>query len=157
VRATHRPLHELGVAILVKTHFEIASPDCVAENFDGEIVAINLNTGRYFSLQGLGGAVWRDLIAGHAIEDVRRSLTDVDGNLGESLDRFVQALIESALLRPTGHNGASPPAMESTITLRTGVTMLAVEAYDDMKELLLTDPIHEVDEGIGWPVRRQAD
>jgi hypothetical protein len=139
-----------------KTHLEIATPDCVAENFDGEIVAINLNSGRYFSLRGLGGAVWRDLTAGHPVTDVRRSLTEIDGNLGAAMDRFVATLLDNQLLRPAQGNGAAPPPLECTVALRGGASVLEVESYDDMKELLLTDPIHEVDEAVGWP-RRKTD
>ncbi len=28
-----------------------------------------------------------------------------------------------------------------------------IEAYTDLRELIAIDPVHEVDEGAGWPVR----
>jgi hypothetical protein len=31
-----------------------------------------------------------------------------------------------------------------------------MEKYEDMRDLLVLDPIHEVDEG-GWPTRRAVD
>ena len=137
------------------TRLEVASPDCVAEDFDGEIVAINLNTGRYFSMRGLSGAVWRDLAAGHAVEDVRRELTAANAVLGEKFDTFVRTLTDNALLRRATTNGAPPRGGESA-GAASGDANLVVECYDDMKELLLADPIHEVDEQVGWP-RRKSD
>ena len=32
----------------------------------------------------------------------------------------------------------------------------ALEIYDDMAELILSDPIHEVDEDVGWPRKRDS-
>jgi hypothetical protein len=39
---------------------EVATPDCIADDFDGEVVVLNIASGIYFSLRDLAGAVWRD-------------------------------------------------------------------------------------------------
>ena len=44
---------------------EVSTPDCVANDFDGEIVALNLSSGVYWSLRDLAAALWRDVTAGH--------------------------------------------------------------------------------------------
>src|ERR1035438_9324549 len=53
------------IMVVTSDRFELASPRCVAEDFGGEIVAINLDNGRYYSLRGFAFAVWHDLLAGH--------------------------------------------------------------------------------------------
>jgi hypothetical protein len=72
--------------------------------------------------------------------DPGRSATDVDALLSEL--RGYNLLIPDATER-TGQpelNGAAPGAYEAP----------KLSAYTDMQELLLLDPIHEVDES-GWP------
>ena len=54
----------------VALHLEIATPRCVADDFAGEIVALNLDTGFYFSLRGLAAAVWRDLAAHNSVGEI---------------------------------------------------------------------------------------
>lgn len=137
--------------------FEIAAPDCVAEDFDGEVVVVNLNTGRYFSIRGLGAAVWNDLLAGHTVADIRAALIGSDRALAEPAGRFLGSLIENQLVRPAPPPAAAPGVLRCVAAVRSGETSLTVDAYDDMKDLLLTDPIHEVDPEVGWPIRRRAD
>ncbi len=136
---------------------EIAAPDCVAEDFDGEIVVVNLNSGHYFSIQGLGAAVWRDLVAGHRVSTVRAGLTGFSTDLVQPVAHFIATLVDNQLLRPA-QNVAPPPGPPGCFAAaQAGATTLSLEAYDDMKDLLLTDPIHDVDPEVGWPVRRKPE
>lgn len=52
------------------TFYELAVPECSAEEFDGEIVAINLDSGIYFSLKAPASWVFSDLCQGHSVEKV---------------------------------------------------------------------------------------
>ena len=131
-----------------------ATPTCVAEDFDGEIVALNLDTGLYFSLPGLAGAIWRDLNAGHAPERILADLSSFDERLGHDGDKFIKSLVAHGLLHET--NDAEPASTEPEYRMRVekGDSDLTFPAHDDMKDLVMTDPIHDVDESAGWPVRR---
>lgn len=134
--------------------YELLAPDCVAEDFDGEIVVVNLNTGRYFSLRGLGAAVWHDLIAGHRATDIRNAVAAGDPTLAGPASLFIESLVENQLLRASTTVASAPAELRCAEAVRGGDKTLLVEAYDDMKDLLQTDPIHDVDPEIGWPVRR---
>jgi hypothetical protein len=41
--------------------------------------------------------------------------------------------------------------MASTEMLADGAQDIVFEVYEDMQDLILSDPIHDVDETIGWP------
>lgn len=132
---------------------EVAAPGCVAEEFDAEIVALNMTTGRYFSIRGLGLAVWQDLVAGHPPAAVGAALA-ARGTPEEASSRFIGDLVEHGLMRPANGNaaGALPPLASAA----AGGT-LQIDAYDDMVALIGADPVHEVDEEAGWPAVRQPE
>lgn len=136
--------------------YELAAPDCVADDFGGEIVAINLKNGRYFSLRGLAFAVWQDLVAGHSPRTIRDSLASIDVSLADATAIFVADLERHGLIRPSAHATVTSQPMLSVPLAQQGVAPPAVEVFDDMVDLITADPIHEVDEQSGWPVRRDA-
>ena len=134
---------------------ELSTSNCVADDFGGEIVALNLGTGLYFSLRDLSGAVWRDLVAGHPGGDVVAAVGAVDARLGGEVAGLIDRLVAEGLLRPSEIAIAPTGALSSVDLVRAGTTALAFEAFNDMQDLVLTDPIHDVDEAAGWPVRRE--
>jgi hypothetical protein len=142
-----------------RTILTMASPSCVADEFGEEIVALNLDTGFYFSLRGLAGAIWKDLAAGHPREDIVAALGAIEAELAPKTNAFVDDLLERGLMRlaPEAEPpAAGPPAAElaSRALAAGGTTDLVLEAFDDMRELVIADPIHEVEEEVGWPARK---
>jgi hypothetical protein len=44
--------------------YEIAGRDIVSESFDGDIVVLDLNSGKYFGFTDAGSGIWEALAAG---------------------------------------------------------------------------------------------
>ncbi len=107
-------------------------PDVLDEVFDGEAVLVNLRTGRYYSLDAAATAVWRAVVAGEPLPD---------GTAG-----FARRLVEEELAVgdiPEGAEAAGEPVME---------------VFTDMEDILLLDPIHDVDyDAAGFPARPAAN
>lgn len=136
----------------MRTILEIAAPQSVAQDFDGEIVALNLTSGTYYSLRDLGAVVWRDLAAGHPVESLAAMAADSLGGPQPILD-FAAKMSEEGLMRPAAANVA-PVAEPQLVRALGGVApALTFEVFLDMKTLLLLDPVHEVDETQGWPMQ----
>jgi hypothetical protein len=137
------------------TQFEPDSPNVIAEDFGGEIVAIHLESGRYYSLRGLAQAVWTDLGAGHASGAIEQSVAAVNAELGAATSAFIVRLQAEGLIRARTvvAEVTSPPA--SLAAAKAGAAKPELESFDDMADLIKADPIHEVDEAFGWPVRRE--
>jgi hypothetical protein len=134
-----------------QTILEIAAPHCVAQDFEGEIIALNLATGTYYSARELGAVLWRDLAAGHAVETLAALAAGFLGSTRPVLD-FAATATEQGLLRSVT-NGAAPaeePQLAAVLAAG-GSPALVFEVYDDMKSLILLDPVHEVDDTRGWP------
>jgi hypothetical protein len=135
----------------LQTVLEIAAPQSVAQDFDGEIVALNLASGTYYSLRDLGAVIWRDLAAGHPVE--RLAAIAAETAIGQQpVLEFATKATAEGLMRPAA--GVMPPteAPQLVAALAGGIAPeLIFEVYVDMQTLILLDPVHEVDETKGWP------
>jgi hypothetical protein len=133
--------------------FEIAEPDCVAEDFGDEVVVLNSATGVYFSLTDLAAGVWRDLMAGHSVNSLISGIGGVDKHASQATLDFIRNLEAAGLLRQRSAPVSIASSAKSIALATAGKTRLTIESFDDMKDLILADPIHDVDEEIGWPTR----
>lgn len=133
---------------MTETFLEIAVPNCTAEELDGELVAINMETGIYFSIKDDGATIWNDLVAGHSVEALTALVADEA--LAAGVAGFTQQLVESGLMRAV--DGPLSPAAPAGLTA-VAETMQTpeLESFGDMQSLLLLDPVHEVDGDAGWP------
>ncbi len=137
-----------------ETRFRIDAENVVHEMVDGEVIAIDLGNGSYYSLAGSGPAIW-DLLARGATESeicaglagrfdadaetIRRTVSDLLGRLGES------GLVVSA-----EDAGTEPVVEAGDGDSKAPFEPPRLERYTDMKDYFLLDPIHEVDT-TGWP------
>ena len=134
------------------SRYAINTPDVVAEDFNGEIVILNLANGHYFSLCGIACAIWSLLLAGHTPHSIVASIEASRPDLVEGSSQFVERLLELQLILARGDMEASAEPIEE---LWPGDGP-AIEVYDDLAELIFADPIHDVDEQAGWPTPRQT-
>lgn len=134
--------------------YEIAAPEVLAEDFGGEIVAIDLESGRYFSLRGLAHALWSDLQSGHSQEAIEAALKAIDPELARAASAFIDRLKTENLIRERDSATAASGPLISAVAATAGSEPPMLEAFDDMADLIKADPIHEVDENLGWPVRK---
>jgi hypothetical protein len=131
--------------------YAISAPDVVAEEFDGQIVILNLANGHYFSLRGVASPIWTLLLAGHTPESILTSIKAKRPELIEGSLAFIARLVELNLLRPLANGGGGPMSPIDEPWSGDGPQ---IEVFDDLAELIFADPIHDVDEEAGWPTPR---
>ncbi len=128
-------------------NYQLKTPPSIAELVDGEYVVINLDTGKYFNMIGLGAEVFEALISGVSISAIQ------GGRHGEAfihaLNAFVAEALEEGLIAETVK--FSSDQLIKDIDLSADIETLKINVYTDMQELLGLDPIHEVDSSQGWP------
>jgi hypothetical protein len=135
----------------VGTVLEVARPECATEVLEEEVVALNVETGIYISMRGLCAALWHDLEAGHPVEMLAEHAQQ-QGDRAERVTEFADQVRRHGLMRVS----APRPAVggfASTEMLRGGTQETLFEVYDDMQDLILSDPVHDVDDA-GWPARK---
>lgn len=144
------------------TRFRVRKPHVIHQTIDGEVVIINLQTGNYYSLLDSGAQIW-EAIAQYAsskeIVDLLASRYEADeGTLSEATVALIDRLREEDLIAPLDEEPSGIRLDESIITATDGRPFAAptLEKYDDMQDLILLDPVHEIDEEEGWPKAKAA-
>ncbi|HUZ71431.1 MAG TPA: PqqD family protein [Stellaceae bacterium] len=142
--------------------FHINAPAVVSEIIDGEAVIMNLKSGNYYSTAQVGSMVWgwieQGRTRGQLLALLKASFGTVPDDFAQAVDTFIDDLIAQELVREelTDHavplsDGDALPPLNGT----HGFSAPVLNVYSDMKDLLLLDPIHDVDE-IGWPTPKPS-
>jgi hypothetical protein len=136
--------------------FRVNEPDVVYETFEGEVVVVNLDTGNYYSLSGTGPAIWTDLVGGFGIDEIAERIqsryTGGSDAILAAIAAFTDRLVGEKLLIGAGSPAARvQSSLIETAANRAPFAPPLIENYEDMQDLLMLDPIHEVDTA-GWPV-----
>jgi Coenzyme PQQ synthesis protein D (PqqD) len=131
----------------------INAPMVIADNIDGEVIILNMESGKYYSTQGSGAAIWQLLAAG-CDDDIATAklseLYDADAQtLSAAVAELRQLFTTENLLREAGP-GEGDGAIELAAAAERTFTHPEISSHTDMQGLLLLDPIHEV-EDMGWP------
>lgn len=140
-------------------HYRIVdSPNIGARSFGDEVVVANFLSGIYYSLLGSAAQVWEGLMAGVPLDRVVNQIVAVGGvdraAFAEAVQKLVSDLLsEGLIVEGKGSEGTdwspAPPEGER-------YELPVLERYTDMQDLLLLDPVHDV-EDMGWPHAGQAD
>ena len=132
------------------------NPRLAAQVFDGEYIIANLDTGLYYNLQGIAVSFVDALPSQDAlavIEHLSSSFPEHAEGIKKELSTLLNDLLteeivlkNDLLLDTASGLGALP---EAYVPAR-------FNRYADMQDLLLLDPIHDVDEE-GWTVQPEKN
>lgn len=131
----------------------VNSPAVVAEVFPEEVVAIHLDRGTYYSLSGSAPRLWPligcGLDAPAIAARVAQSLPAAEAAAAaEAVLAFLRELEAEELVRP-GPGRGTPPELVPAETFEPP----RLERFTDMQELIALDPVHDVTDAEGWPVK----
>lgn len=142
----------------LSAQFLINKPKVIQETFDDEVVIINLDSGNYYSLDKVGAEIWglieQGTTTGEMIETIARRYEGECLEVEKAVAQFLSELEQENLIAPItapqakGKHGIVPELETAVGQPRFDAPVL--HKFTDMQELLLLDPIHEVDE-TGWP------
>jgi len=142
----------------------INSPHVVSEVFaDEEAAVINLKSGNYYSLNKTAAEIWLLIEKEVSFDDIADFIFD-NYSLKESfnkteIEEFIQKLIAEGLIAadqtPDSENGDHVKIENSAADSKEKreYEPPVLECYPDMQELLLLDPIHEVEE-TNWLINK---
>ena len=137
--------------------FRVNTPTVTHETIDGEAVIINLDSGNYYSLVDVGSFIWGLVEKGASASEVQDVVLQTYQANATDVDRGVQDLLvqlqQENLIVPVDEAGAldlSEVLPSSNGHEKPSFNPPSLHKYSDMQELLLLDPIHDVDDA-GWP------
>jgi len=152
--------------------YRVDRPVVADEFIAGELVVIHFDTGTYHGIRGSGVGVWQLLDAGLSLGELLAELavrhSGVDAAAVAAVLEFVAGLERQRLIVPcadagsievasgASRSGASRSGVSGSGVSGSGVSQGApfvapeLDTRDDLRDFLVLDPIHDVDER-GWP------
>jgi Coenzyme PQQ synthesis protein D (PqqD) len=142
----------------MSTRFKINVPKVIQETIAGEAVIVNLVSGNYYSLDKVGADIWGKIENGKSVEEILHLIPKTykgdPASMEASVKNLIDELIQEELIVPAaslpGGDLQSSSSSENESESSEEFEIPVLKKYSDMQDLLLLDPIHEVDEG-GWP------
>lgn len=134
--------------------FKTPGASVVHEYLDDEVIVANLDSGIYYSARGLGIPIWELLVTGNSLNLTESLLVERYPSAAEEirleLMRFVQDACNENLLVEIQTEASS--ILQEQIHYPEDYEPPVLDKYEEMRDLLMLDPVHEVDEQ-GWPSR----
>jgi Coenzyme PQQ synthesis protein D (PqqD) len=134
--------------------WRVRSAQVMSEVLDGEAVIIDMVSGRYHGAPGVGATVWQAISVGCSMEGILAAMarlhTAVPQDAADQVGRFIDELVAAGLVVEENGEQASPSIAGTPAPATTPWSTPALESHDDLADLLLLDPVHEVTED-GWP------
>ncbi len=129
-------------------------PEIASEIFDGELVIANYKLGLYYSISVEGSWIWQGLAHGLTVSQIVQWLSGQFPGQANALptlvEEFVGKLIAENLVLESSKSNSSATGLP---ILTAGVfAEPVIESFNDLQDLLLLDPVHDVDH-TGWPRR----
>ena len=136
-------------------YFQINTRKILFEEFEDETVVVNTDSGFYYSISSSGTVILKLLQSGCAAKDLVASLglTDIADPFAREVEAFITRLAEEEIIISRGISPQHRPEVELPLPSRGTAPFASpvLERFDDVRELLLIDPVHQVDHEYGWP------
>lgn len=141
--------------------YKINVPRVVHQILDGEAVIIDFETGAYYSMDEIGSQVWSLIDEGFCQSEIVSEFSHYydqpAADINEAIMPFIEKLLAENLICLVGNVPAKKPGSDTPISSEKKVFQAPVlQKFTDMQDLLLLDPIHEVDQS-GWPTQKPLE
>jgi hypothetical protein len=132
--------------------YRVNTEEVAAKVIDGEAIIINLTTGVYYSMDGVGGRVWSLLEAHHSVDAIVEAICagySVPADVCRAdVARLTSQLLEETLLATSTETPTTPIPPANGDLLDYVTPDLSI--YRDMDDLLALDPPVPGLEPIPW-------
>ncbi len=135
------------------TTYKINESRAMSETLDDETIIINLENGNYYTMNKTGSIIWNKIHEKYSLRQIIEFFTNNYSESNDKIEKSVLGLIEflkneNLILDSNESESVKPEYDENS---KKKFIKPSIERYDDMQEMLLADPIHDVQEE-GWPM-----
>ena len=135
-------------------HYYLNPQGLSYEEFGGEMVAVNFDTGKYYGLTGSALTIWQALLRPRTLDELVELLeltySEGEHDIREMTVKFIEILESEDLLLQI----QSPNLTLNSNGERQPFVAPHLEVHSDLQELIMLDPVHDTDPEAGWPVRK---
>lgn len=114
-------------------------------------IIINSETGFYYGINGCGSMIFQAIIDGCSIQSIIENLQKIENcpkDIEQKLKIFIDELLQKEIIVKS-EDSSKKPTFDDVVAKKDKFEMKLSE-YADAQEMLLADPIHDVDEEEGW-------
>jgi hypothetical protein len=136
--------------------YQLDNTNIAQEVFGNEAVLINIPLGKYYSVRGNTGIRILELLREPASLEsiwatIQNEFQSDEAIARAEIEVFLNQLeneriIDSILITPSFPN--------QEVTIKLPYEKVELEIFDDMQELIMLDPIHDVESFKGWPQKK---
>lgn len=141
----------------VTQRFRINTPIVAIQEIEGEAILINFDSGCYYSANASGALLLERIQHGDSPEAMAAQVAARWALPPEEASNAVAAFLGQArdegLVVPAEGAEAADPGSAAAIPTTAAPVFVAprLEKFEDLQDLLMLDPIHDVDQA-GWPM-----
>ena len=139
--------------------YNIYDNNIISDVFGEEVVLVNLESGVYYSLRYSAAQIWIRLINQYSPSEIFADLIQIykvdENDLKSEINLFFTQLLEVKIIKvasETKKKSIEFNSKEILVPYKSPV----LETFSDMQEILLLDPVHDVDKA-GWPISKNSD
>lgn len=140
---------------MINKAYKINDGRVISETLDGETIIINLDNGNYYSTNKTAAIIWNQIESNNGTQNILNhflNLYEAEEDIVEkSIHEIINFLLKDNLILESELNIGQDNKEEISNISKELFLAPQIEKYDDMKEMLLADPVHDVDEKDGWP------
>lgn len=133
---------------------DIPEHDVVVEDYDDEMILLNLRRGVYYSLSRTGAdaaiALCRSSSLAEAFDWMQQRYQSGADEIQDLFVRVSAALLKEQLVN--AYNSERISSLPNHVPdQKMPLTGFQFDKYQDVEDVLAFDPVHEVEEEEGWP------
>jgi Coenzyme PQQ synthesis protein D (PqqD) len=127
-----------------ENRFVVNTPAVAAKVIEGEAIIMNLSTGMYYSMDGVGALLWEWIDRGHSVGEIVEGIAAhyeaPTTRVRPDVERLVEEAMQEGLVSLAGTNGDHARAIDPRSDPRLPYQAPQLVRYSDMAELLALDP-----------------
>ena len=123
---------------------------------DGQAVVINFTNGSYYEFSSLASEVLDRVANGKSPASVLKmiqALPDCPPDIAGALEAFFSRLMEYEILVQEDGDGEDDSTPIPEIAMEEGFAVTVAE-HSEVQDILMADPVHDVDVDMGWPIMK---
>lgn len=125
---------------------------------DNQAIVINHVTGMYYGFNMLGSYVVDQLINGVEVVKIIEAIkkcAECPADIDKKVEKFISDVMSFEILIEDKNNSGTKDAAEVSKAALADGFELSVDSFAEAADLILADPVHDVDEGSGWPTMKE--
>jgi len=136
------------------TRYDLKRRDVTHERLDGEVIAVNLLTGRSYSMSGTAADLFTAITSTGtqaATLSLLEQAYELPPEASQQVQAFLDRCLEAELFEVTSNTGGNEPNSTLPDDHQRGTWQPPqLEEYEDLQDLILVDPVHDTS-ALGWP------